>query len=295
MSVTSMPVLHHPYTDLCNGQWLPGTLHAHGDRTGGRRPNQEVIDDYAKRGYGFVMLAEHDVYTTTEDLARLDPRGMVLLPGCELTGGPHLLHVMPKRLLTKMQHDTQTVLDAAREDDSLAVAAHPSWNTNFDHIPVSQMLAWRGLTGLEVYNGLIHKLPGSAYAVDKWDQLLAAGQHVWAFADDDSFIADDVQRGWNVAWVKDRSAEDVVDALRQGRFYASSGVEVTAIHAEGLTIHVETRNAKRLHAVGPHGARFASVSDKAMRFTVPDKTSFVRIEATAGPDEWAWLQPFRVQ
>lgn len=289
-----MPSLIHPYADLVDGRWLPGTLHAHGDRTGGQRANQDVLDDYARRGYGFVMIAEHNVYTLDADYAKLSTHGMVMLPGCELTDGPHLLHVMPKRELIGLQANTQTALDAAAGDGALMVAAHPSWDEHFDHIPVSQMLQWRGLTGLEVYNGLIQKLPGSAYAVDKWDRLLSAGQHVWAFADDDSFIAKDVQIGWNVAWVKNHTAGDVVDALRRGRFYASSGVEVSTITVEGMTVRVETRNASRINVVGPHGVRLHSVNDRVLEYTVPSDKAFVRIEANAGADVWAWLQPFWV-
>ncbi|MCE9591482.1 MAG: hypothetical protein K8S99_13260 [Planctomycetes bacterium] len=290
-----MPSLSHPYTDLSDGHWLPGTLHAHGDRTGGTRSNQEVLDDYARRGYGFVMIAEHDVYTTAQDYTRLDGRGMVLLPGCELTRGPHMLHVGPGRDLIAMQSDTQAVLDAAGADGTLTVAAHPSWGDDSDHIPVSRMLGWRGLTGLEVYNGLIRKLTGSAYAVDKWDRLLTEGRRVWGFADDDSFAPPDVHAGWNVAWVRKRGVDEVIDALRCGRFYASSGVELTAIRVEGMTIHVETRNARTIDVMGTGGKRLYSAADRAIEFTVPVGEKYVRIEAAAGPDEWAWLQPFIVE
>ena len=91
-----MPSLVHPYIDLTpgRGQWLAGTLHAHGPRTGGRRASQVILDGYAKRGYAFVMIAEHDEYTTLADYAALNGHGMVLIPGSELTtAGPHLMHV----------------------------------------------------------------------------------------------------------------------------------------------------------------------------------------------------------
>ena len=40
--------------------WLKGNLHAHTTESDGSRPPQEVVDDYAARGYDFLMISDHD-------------------------------------------------------------------------------------------------------------------------------------------------------------------------------------------------------------------------------------------
>jgi predicted metal-dependent phosphoesterase TrpH len=89
-----MSTLTHPYKNLSGGQWLRGNLHAHTDRTDGQWPLQLVLDEYAQREYDFLMISDHDLFTSSDDYALLDAKGMILIPGNEITGtGPDLLHV----------------------------------------------------------------------------------------------------------------------------------------------------------------------------------------------------------
>ena len=88
-----MKQLIHPYTDLTGGEWLRGNLHTHTRQSDGAASPQEVIDDYARRGYGFLMLSDHDVYTSEAMYRQWESRGLILIPGNELAGGPHLLHL----------------------------------------------------------------------------------------------------------------------------------------------------------------------------------------------------------
>jgi len=82
---------YHSYTALTGGNWMRGNLHAHTLRSDGKRPAQEVVDDYAARGYGFLMLSDHDVFTSVDEFAPLQDNGLILVPGNEITAdGPHI-------------------------------------------------------------------------------------------------------------------------------------------------------------------------------------------------------------
>jgi len=72
--------------------WLRGNVHAHTTLSDGKRTPQELIDIYAKNGYDFLALTDHD---RLSDASALDARGLILLPGCcEITAnGPHLLQL----------------------------------------------------------------------------------------------------------------------------------------------------------------------------------------------------------
>ena len=95
--------------------------------------------------------------------------------------------------------------------------------------------------------------PGNALATDKWDTLLSEGRRLWGFASDDYHKPSDAGRAWLMAYVKERSIEGVLAALRGGRFYASTGVDIAAIAVDDRHIRVETRNAQRIAAIGDYG------------------------------------------
>ncbi len=209
--------IENPYNDLAGGQWLRGNLHVHTTRSDGQRDPQATIDDYAARGYGFLMLSDHDLYTSEEDLKQWNSRGMVLVPGNEISNaGPHMLHVYPDRLLTP-HAQRQRVLNEARLGRGFIVVCHPNWYASYDHCTAGELIEWDGYAGMEIYNGVIGRLEGSSYALDKWDMLLGRGRRVWGFANDDAHWATgETGLGWNMAYVKEKTPAGVAEALRSG-------------------------------------------------------------------------------
>ena len=106
-----MALLEHPYNNLSGGRWLSGNLHAHTTASDGERSQQAVIDDYAGRGHGFLMISDHDVFTSADDYRQFDSRGMILVPGTEITAhGPHMLHIGATALVPP-DADRQRVVD----------------------------------------------------------------------------------------------------------------------------------------------------------------------------------------
>ncbi len=286
--------LSHPYQNLpSSDRWLRGNLHTHTTRSDGRREPQAVIDDYAARGYHFLMISDHDCVFEEGELTRFDSRGMVLIPGNEITSnGPHLLHVATTRLVDPYD-DRQHCIQEAVKGGGFIIVNHPNWGKDFAHCPIERLESWTGYAGLEIYNGTVGRLPGSPYATDKWDRLLSLGRRVWAYANDDSHLPkDDVGLGWNVVCADSSDPESIVEALRTGRFYASTGVVIRSIEVEGGRIRLETENAERIVAIGDHGKRLAQVDEREMVFTVPAKAGYVRFECWGRGEQFAWTQPF---
>lgn len=290
-----MPSLDHPYTNLSGGQWLRGNLHAHTTRSDGRHDPQDLIDAYAERGYGFLGVSDHDMHLPTEEADALDRRGLVLLSCNEVTAnGPHLLHVGAGRTVRPSWNRQRVLDDIAGDGDTFSVLNHPCWQQAFDHWPTDLMLSLHGYAGIEVFNSCMLNDIGSAYAVSKWDVLLGAGRRVWAFAHDDTHAPRDVGLGWNCVYAHDRTPAGVMDALRRGRFYASTGVTVTDIAVQRMRIRVETENAERIVAVLPHARRLAVADNRAIEVDVPAEEAFVRFECWGRGESFAWTQPFHV-
>lgn len=285
-------MLNHPYDLFHGGHWLRGNLHTHTTRSDGARDVQTVIADYAAHGYDFLMISDHDIYTSIADYAAWDAQGLLLIPGNEITrDGPHLLHVNADRYVVP-RAERQAVIDAAASGQGFVIVNHPDWQEGFDHCPLDRLREWSGYVGIEIYNGVIGRLDGSPYATRKWDALLSEGRQVWGFASDDSHLAEDVARGWNVAWVRERTPGAVIEALRAGRFYASTGVEITDIRVEARRIHLETANAERIIAFSRWGHRLAVTDGTSLSVDVPEDAPFARIECWGRGEQFAWTQPF---
>ena len=123
--------------------------------------------------------------------------------------------------------------------------------------------------------------------------LLTKGRRLWGFANDDSHASTgDVELGWNVAYVQDPTPAGVVEALRQGRFYASTGVAIRRIEVEGRRIRLETENAARIVALGHGAKRFAQVDAAHIEVEVPAEMRYARFECWGRGEAFAWTQPF---
>jgi hypothetical protein len=281
--------LEHPYTELSGGQWLRGNLHTHTTLSDGAREPQVVIDDYAKRGYDFLSVSDHDVYT---DPKEFNPRGMILIGGNEVTGnGPHILHVHASGKVNP-HPQRQNVINDINAGEGFAVVAHPNLLAEFDYTPFAQMQEWIGYVGVEIYNGISERLDGSPYGTSKWDMLLARGRRVWGFAHDDSHTVEDMELGWNVVYAHEKSLAGILSALRSGRFYPSTGVTISDIKVQGNRIRIETKDAQRIVALRETAKRFAVVEASSIEVEVPADATYARFECYGRGGRTAWTQPF---
>lgn len=282
--------LEHPYSDVPM-PWYRGNLHTHTTDSDGDRAPQAVVNAYASRNYDFLALSDHDQLTP---VANLDSKGVTLIPSNEVTAsGPHILHIGAATVVSP-DPNRQSVLSDIHKDGGLAIACHPNWESNFDHCPQTDLEQWERICGIEIYNGVARRSEGSPRATDRWDQLLGAGRRVWGFANDDSHEERDDGIAWNVVQAPTRGANDVLDALRKGRFYASSGVTIRNVRVEGSTITVETDDAERIAVVADYGRRVYSVEVNRIEYTVPEDTAYqyVRFACFGRGESMAWTQPF---
>lgn len=290
-----MKKLIHPYHDLTDGAWLRGNLHCHSTQSDGKAVPQDVIADYAARGYGFLMISDHDFLASEEDYRQWDNHGMVLIPGYEMAGEPHLQHVDAERKVSFKASRQEMINEVIATSRGFVIANHPNWQEKFDHTTIGQLREWTGYIGLEIFNGVIQILDGSPYSTNKWDILLSEGHRLWGFANDDSHAPAHVEKGWNTAYVKEQTLAGVMEALRNGRFYASTGVTITNITVTDMTIRLETANAQRIVALQQTGRRFAVVDANTIEITVPEDAKYVRFECWGAGEEFAWTQPFYLE
>ena len=287
-----MPI-EHPYQNLEEGIWLKGNLHTHSTRSDGSHDPQTVIDLYAGRNYDFLMLSDHDVYTSESDYSAINDQGLTLIPGNEISrSGVHILHVHADGKVDPHEN-RQQVIDEINGGRGFAIVAHPNWYKEFDHCRHEQLCEWRDYVGLEIYNGVIGRLEGSPYATNHWDRLLGNGRRVFGYAHDDFHNTEmgDLEQGWNMVCARERSVEAIVAALRSGCFYASTGVMISSIEISGNRVRIETANAQRIVTVCNTARRLAVCDDRVATIDVPENVSYVRFECWGAGEQFAWTQP----
>jgi hypothetical protein len=272
--------------------WLKGNLHAHSTRSDGVREAQAVLDEYARRGYHFFALTDHDIQS---DYGKLDPKGMVLIPGNEVSaGGCHILCLGTQERVPPIP-DRQQVINKINAAGGIAILNHPDWLPNFNHCTYEMLEKFTNYSGMEIYNGGVIDVPGSPFAYNKWDRLLGDGRIVWGHASDDSHQPNDDGRGWDVVLVpEDRvNAAGVLESLRNGCFYASSGVTIQSIEVDGCTLHVHAPDAQALEIVGEYGRRIAFAEAEELSYNASElRDHLIRVQCYGRAGRMAWTQPF---
>ncbi len=282
-----------PYCDSPGAVWLKGNLHTHSTRSDGALPPQETIEKYRSLWYDFLMLSDHDTLGEPETLSA---DGMLLIRGNEISaGGPHLLHVGASKRIEPCEN-RQQVIDAVNADGGLAILCHPNWQEHFNHCTYEKLLELQGYAGIEILNGTCLRLPGEARATDKWDRVLATGRIIWGYGNDDMHKEYEQALAWTVVRAKSRSVEAVVEALRKGSCYVSSGVEIQQITCTGSVLHVFAPTAQAMAVFGDCGARLHYQLGNEVYFDVADlRHSYIRVECYGIGGQMAWTQPFLIR
>lgn len=285
-----MPTRYNPYTQRYP-LWLRGNLHTHTTLSDGELSPDDTLDAFIRRGYDFVALTDHDAIANPNE-ARFPQ--ILVFSGVEHSAQQHILRV---NVTSTLPHDLsyQSVIDLTLQQRGLVILNHPNWGENYDHWRDSQLLQLERYHGIEIYNNVIEYLEGSPYALDRWDNLLSQGRQVWGYANEDTHRAFQVGSAWNAVNVRERSKEAVLEALKAGRFYASTGVVIEEIVVESGAYRVSTSNARELRLITLHGQVVERVSAAQATFSLSKASGYARVEAIGEGQARAWTQPVFVE
>jgi len=273
--------------------WLRGNLHTHTINSDGEGSPHTVIEKYISLSYDFIAITDHDYFTHPKELPN---SSLTLLPRVEVTErGPHLLAIGNENQPLP-DTDRQKTVNAILASQGLAIFCHPNWEEHFNHCPQAILEQTRNYSGIEIVNGVCCVLPGSGYALDRWDRLLGRGIKVWGFANDDTHKLSLAGKAWNMVQSDTACTQDIISALRAGRFYASTGVWIQSIEVSGLEITIRTENADRIVAYGDYQRQLAEIEAAEMTFLIAENCdyTYVRFECLGCGGKCAWTQPFFV-
>ncbi len=289
-------------------RWLRGNHHGHSTVSDGQVEPLQIVRAYEAEGYHYFALSEHDRLLRAE---LLQPHtSMCILQAIEVTScyNHTLMYLGADRELPAKELPPREIMQRAHSAGGLFVFDHPNWRPWPNYATNEQLESIEGMLGMEIYCGVIERLPGTAKATDRWDWLLSKGWRVFGHGTDDQHRPDDYFIAWNcVQWPQDEkpSPAGIVAALAAGRFYASTGVTISKAGAgDGSYVTVES-DADEVHWIIRDGIIVKKVKGGEGLLTLeeftrlpatsragPNNAIYVRAECLGHGNAAAWTQPF---
>lgn len=285
------------------GVWLKGNLHIHTQRSDGRKAFDEAVALYEAAGYDFIAVTDHWVVSEQAETTG----GMLLLSGCEYHVGANvregIYHIVgvgmqspPELDRTQPGLNAQMLIDGIRAKNGLAILAHPAWSLNSADCAAKL----RGLSGTEIFNATsdfpFNARPYSGLFVD---QLAAQGVLLPCMAADDVHeYGNDLCKGYLMVHAKEKTHEAVMEALRNGDFYATQGPRVRLTVEAGLAV-VECSEAAHVvfysdGVFNPHRVTQGNGVTQAV-YPLMKHETYVRAEVTDGEGRTAYTSPVRIR
>lgn len=238
------------------GNFYKANLHSHTTDSDGYLSPKALCELYKSHGYSVLCITDHD---RMFDRSALCEDGFLVLNGFEHSVGQYsytgrLVHIgmiatrpdiKPFVMLTcpdasQLNDDeyTKAVNNAVRianENGFLCIQNHPRWSLDTD----KECMDYEGFIGMEVYNHFSEIMGVEDYNVAMQQSLARKGKDVFAIMADDDHnkpgwvllqsnkfdITDTSFGGWIVIKAPSLTYDNIINALKNGDFYASTGPE----------------------------------------------------------------------
>ncbi len=233
------------------GNWFRGCLHSHTTESDGWMPPERLVEHYRRAGYDFLALTDHGKLT---DRASLSTPSFLVVRGTELDVGRSELgqrfHLVGVGIQDAPRRDQgMTAADAVAEIHRLggeAILAHPYWSG----LTAGDLLGLDGCVGVEVFNTSCETGIGRGNSQYVMDEVLTRGKLVrFVAADDTHRPGADSLKGWTMVRAPELTEAALLEALRQGHFYASTGPEVRSVVLRDGRVEVECSPAQAIQLV----------------------------------------------
>lgn len=303
----------------CQGcSWFKGNTHTHTTESDGDSSPEYVASWYKDHGYDFLVLSDHNLLLDPASLSHLVDEGFLLVPGEEVTSsfgdaavhvnGLNLREMVPAWNGEILVSTLQANVDVIREHGGLPHINHPNYGWSLSPGALAQVERYNLL---EIFNGhpSVHNQGGGGYPgmEEVWDILLTRGMRIYGIAVDDAhhfqgeFSKDRVNpgRGWVVVKAPALESDALVEGLEEGRFYASTGVELEDVVIEETRLEIRIRQRGNFKYtttfIGEGGRILSAVHGPVAEYLLQSPEPYVRAQVRDSGGNVAWIQPVFVE
>ena len=293
-----------------DGRWLRCQLHAHTTNSDGEPTPEGLVEHYLRAECDVLAITDHWQITTFEHA------DILVLPSSELSaridGRQSEADILAYGIdeLPEVRDYFPTIAEAASwivAQGGVAYLAHPYWSG----LVADDYVAAPGLSGIEVFNGSSELSQGNGLSAVHWDEILHLGGTCLGIATDDAHYAgQDSRLGWTMVRAVARTRAAVLEALRTGAFYSTTGPEILDVRVDGAEVEVRCSPARSIFLrSGPWDGGAVNASPLAMhyrarvierasggaitaaRFEAPEYWEWGRVEVVAADGGRAWSNP----
>jgi hypothetical protein len=292
-------------------------LHTHSTNSDGALPPEEVVRRYQDAGYDFIALTDHFLpkahfgkdhagFIPVTDTTGYRTGTFTTLLGAEIHGpslrSGELWHIVAIGLPLDFPEWTQdefgpAIAARAASAGAFIGIAHPAWY-GLTVEDTRQVLSVAH--AVEIFN----QSCVSVDCAESWhfaDMLLAEGERLTAFAADDAHFRDphrpdgDAFGGWVHVKAESLDPDELLEALKRGDYYSSTGAELRDIRQDGDDLIVECAPAVSVIVSGK-GANRATLTGnciEAGRFDLGrfQHDGYCRVMVIDESGKKAWSNP----
>jgi len=294
------------------GRFWRGNLHTHSKRSDGVLEPEEVCRRYKEEGYDFIALTDHFVgafnYPVVDTTAYRDNSFTTIL-GAELHSGAmehgELWHILAVGLPTDFAPsnpppfspfpDQETGPELAhRTRSARAFGAIPQPHSGRLHAYDARSL--QAAHAVEVYNHGCQVGADRAEGFWHLDRLLEDGRHLTLCATDDAHFSEpDHFGGWTMVKAQENTPEALLEALKSGHMYATTGPTIHDVVWEQRTVTVSCSAAVTVIVQGKGSATTAIHGESMTQISVPlsrfADSPWMRLTVVDRAGKRAWTNP----
>lgn len=276
------------------GNWYKGNLHTHTSLSDGKKTLKEAVEFYKKNGYSFLVVTDHNKIPEVS----YEERDFLLIKGIEISAGKtdtgtsfHLLGIdiegdieVPKDL------SAQEAINLLKNKCSLVIICHPYWS----YLNSLEILKLENFEGIEIFNYGCELEKGNGLATVHWDELLIRDKKVLGFSVDDShWKINDAAGGWIMVKAEKLKKEDIISAIKKGRFYSTTGIEILNFGIKEKTVYFASSDCQIINFVYgiSKGKSLRGEKLKEASFEIKSKEKYLRVECIDEKGKRAWTNP----
>lgn len=297
-----------------DGQFFRGNLHTHSNLSDGKLTPHEVCRRYKNQGYDFIALTDHFIGTFDYPIADTRPfrdSAFTTLIGVELHSGANSLgelwHMLaiglpfdfapPNAPDFKPRLDQESAAEIARRAanaGAFVVIAHPEWSLLDD----TDMVAIDAAHAVEIYNHGCAVECERAYGLHSADLLARTGKRVGFIATDDAHFTHgnmDAFGGWVMVKAQENTPEAILQALKDGAMYSSTGPRLNDVELDGDVMRVACSPASAVIVAGQASSTLGQFGDSLTEVEIDvsrlAQSPWLRVTVVDRHGKQAWCNP----